>query len=76
MLADPIERADQRRMVRGDLDLADRGRERIAPGEGVGIAKCGIPGGKAIEQVEVGRPQLSADRIACSALICRKIKLL
>lgn len=60
MLADPIERADQRRMVRGYLDLADRGRERVAPGEGVGIAQRRFPGGKAIEQVEVGRPQRPA----------------
>lgn len=63
MLADPVKRADQRRVFCGYLHLADRGRERITPGEGVGIAQGGLPVGKAIEEVEVGR--LSADIIDC-----------
>lgn len=46
MLADPIERADQRRMVRGYLDLADRGRERVAPGEGSGSRSAASQAGK------------------------------
>src|SRR3546814_13896391 len=76
VLADLIERADEGRVLRGNRRRADGGGQRIAPGERVGIGERRGPRIEAVEQVEGGRAQLSADKIGYISIISCNINKL
>src|SRR3546814_12789053 len=76
VLADLIERADEGRVLRGNRRRADGGGQRIAPGERVGIGERRGSRIEAVEQVEGGRAQLSADKIGYISIISCNINIL
>lgn len=63
-----------RGMSRGGVGLDEGERPRIPPGKRIGIAECGLPWGKFLEDIDDGR--VSADKIGYISIISCNINIL